>query len=63
MLFQERVIGFGNARELAGGFVKRLLVGPLYANNEKIAAAILFALLIKYYVRKLMNLTVFESFK
>uniref|UniRef100_A0A0M3IQA3 Acetyltransf_18 domain-containing protein n=1 Tax=Ascaris lumbricoides TaxID=6252 RepID=A0A0M3IQA3_ASCLU len=49
--YKERVIGFGNARELAGGFVKRLLVGPLYANNEKIAAAILFALLIKYYTQ------------
>ncbi|KHN89064.1 hypothetical protein Tcan_17989 [Toxocara canis] len=43
------ITGFGNVRELGGGFVKRILVGPLYADNEKVASAILFALLVKFY--------------
>ncbi|VDK54575.1 unnamed protein product [Anisakis simplex] len=46
---QGKITGFGNLRELSGGFVRRLLVGPLYADNAKIAAAILFHLLAKFY--------------
>ncbi|MFH4981155.1 hypothetical protein AB6A40_007864 [Gnathostoma spinigerum] len=43
------VVGYGNAREVAGGYVKRLLVGPFYADNQRVASSLLFNILKKYY--------------
>uniref|UniRef100_A0A7I4YH65 N-acetyltransferase domain-containing protein n=1 Tax=Haemonchus contortus TaxID=6289 RepID=A0A7I4YH65_HAECO len=45
-----KCLGYGTLRELAGrDFVKRLLVGPLYAVNDDVAELILRTLLRKYY--------------
>ncbi|VDO30801.1 unnamed protein product [Haemonchus placei] len=47
---QGKCLGYGTLRELAGrDFVKRLLVGPLYAVNDDVAELILQILLKKYY--------------
>uniref|UniRef100_A0A1I7XRL4 ZP domain-containing protein n=1 Tax=Heterorhabditis bacteriophora TaxID=37862 RepID=A0A1I7XRL4_HETBA len=42
-------MGYGNVREMAGGFVRRLLVGPLFAKSKDIAQSLLKAVLKKYY--------------
>lgn len=42
-------------REVAGGYVRRILVGPLYANNFQIASSILYKLLKKFYVRSTLH--------
>ncbi|KAM3724867.1 Uncharacterized protein ACO02O_07980 [Dirofilaria immitis] len=46
---ENKVIGYGCSREVAGGYVLPLLVGPLYADNFEIANALLYAILKKYY--------------
>uniref|UniRef100_A0A914XD17 N-acetyltransferase domain-containing protein n=2 Tax=Plectus sambesii TaxID=2011161 RepID=A0A914XD17_9BILA len=43
------VCGFGMVREAAGGWTKRLVVGPLYAQDERVAMALLYELLMNYY--------------
>lgn len=50
-ILQDKVVGFGCAREVAGGYVLPILVGPLYADDLEAASALLYALLKKYYVR------------
>uniref|UniRef100_A0A1I7W5N3 Acetyltransf_18 domain-containing protein n=1 Tax=Loa loa TaxID=7209 RepID=A0A1I7W5N3_LOALO len=49
--FEEKnVIGYGCSREIAGGYVLPLLVGPLFADNFEVASALIYASLKKYYV-------------
>ncbi|CAG9531359.1 unnamed protein product [Cercopithifilaria johnstoni] len=46
---ENEVIGYGSSREIAGGYVLPILVGPLYADNFETASALLHASLKKYY--------------
>ncbi|VDM95630.1 unnamed protein product, partial [Onchocerca ochengi] len=46
---EKQVIGYGCSREVAGGYVLPLLIGPLYADNFETASALLYASLEKYY--------------
>lgn len=44
------MIGYGCVREVAGGYIKRILIGPLYADNLCVANSLVHALLNKYSV-------------
>uniref|UniRef100_A0A915PX55 N-acetyltransferase domain-containing protein n=1 Tax=Setaria digitata TaxID=48799 RepID=A0A915PX55_9BILA len=46
---ENTIVGYGCSREVAGGYVLPLLVGPLYADDFKTASALLHASLEKYY--------------
>ncbi|WKX90501.1 hypothetical protein Q1695_009388 [Nippostrongylus brasiliensis] len=46
---KSKCLGYGVCRELAGGSVKRLLVGPLLTKNSAVAEVILRAVLKQYY--------------
>ncbi|VDN31348.1 unnamed protein product [Gongylonema pulchrum] len=46
---QNQLVGYGCSREVAGGYVLPIVVGPLYASDAETACALLYASLKKYY--------------
>uniref|UniRef100_A0A0N5AP37 N-acetyltransferase domain-containing protein n=1 Tax=Syphacia muris TaxID=451379 RepID=A0A0N5AP37_9BILA len=49
--FKESVVGYGCIREVSGGYIKRLLVAPLYANSPETAILLIVELCKKYYLK------------